>query len=163
MRSHLDKSIMDPKYLATFLLTASVAKDVFAYSLRVHNAKKNPEIPDDKKPFVIAMDKATGITTIAVQLTAGTLIASKKFQNFCCDRLFADVKSNQKMFNLAKSGFGAISTLFGSVVLAKRVLVPLLATPMASHFMPKGREAGTGEPPVFGTFITQSKPSWFIV
>ncbi len=162
VKGHLEKSSLNPRYLANFLLLGGITKDVFAYTMRVNNAKKNPEIPDDKKPFVIAMDKATGVTTTVVQLVTGTAIASDKFQNFCTSRLFADIADDAKRFKMAKLGFAAISTLFGAVVLAKRIVVPLIATPLASYFMPKGLESGKGESPTGSDVVrTQSRPTWF--
>jgi hypothetical protein len=92
------------------------------------------------------------------------LIASDKFQNFCTSRLFKDIAGDARKFNMAKAGFASLSTLFGAVILAKRVIVPFIATPLASYFMPKGRPAGSGvdttDSPVN---ITQSKPTWFTV
>ncbi len=137
VKTHLDKSVANPKYLAGFLLGASITKDVFAYTIRVHNARRNDEIPSDKKPFVIALDKATGVTTAVVQLATGCLIMSDKFQNFCCSRLFKDIKDNKPKYNVARAGFTSISTLVGAVLLAKRIVVPMIATPLADAFMDK--------------------------
>jgi hypothetical protein len=164
VRRHLDKSVSDPKYLARFLLAGSISKDIFAYTMRVRNAEKNPEIPEDKKQFVIAMDKAMGVTTTVVQLVTGGLIASEKFQNYCSSKLFADVASDPRRYNLAKAGFASLSTLFGALILAKRIVVPMISTPLASYFMPKARPAGTPVGAIGSeVFMTQSKPSWFKV
>ncbi len=50
MVNHI-KKCDNAKFLTRTLLLTSVAKDVFAYGLRVHNTLTNDSIPEDKKQF----------------------------------------------------------------------------------------------------------------
>ena len=122
-------SEMGPK---TVIVT-SVSKDVFAYALRVHNTMKNNEIPEDKKSFVAKMDATTGFITAIVQISAGLALANKKVQSAMCKKLFSVLDENSKQFKQASAGFAAVSTLVGATVLAKRILVPLISTPIAGY------------------------------
>lgn len=128
----------DPQLIIPrFLLVTSVVKDVFAYTLRIKNAKNNKEIPEDKKPFVVQMDRATRIVTALTQLSAGFLISSGKLQNFAASKLFKNALNNPELMGILKGSFASLSTLFVSTLLAKRLIVPLIATPLASHFIKK--------------------------
>ena len=140
VRKHIDNCIKKPQTLTNTLLATSISKDAFAYALRVHNTLKNDEIPDDKKSFIAKMDAVTGITTTVVQLSTGLLLASKKVQDGLCNHLFSELKDNPKKFKQASSGFRAVSTLVGATLLAKRILVPLISSPIASYLENKHKQ-----------------------
>ncbi len=127
MVNHI-KKCDNPKFLSRTLLLTSVAKDVFAYGLRVHNTLNNDSIPEDKKRFSADMDMASGITTAVVQIGTGFLISNEKLQNSISNKLFKSLKDNARAFNAAKTSFNAISTMVVATLLAKRILTPLIAT-----------------------------------
>lgn len=129
MVNHI-KKCEDPKFLTRTLLLTSVAKDVFAYGLRVHNTLTNDKIPEDKKKFSAHMDMATGITTAIVQIGAGFLVSNEKMQNGIANKLFAPIKNNKRAFNRARASFSAISTMVIATLFAKRILTPLIASKM---------------------------------
>lgn len=127
MTNHIQKCD-NPKFLTRTLLLTSVAKDVFAYGLRVKNTLENDNIPEDKKKFSAHMDMATGITTALVQISTGFLMSSEKLQNGIAKKLFKPVLDDKKIFNAAKSSFSAISTMIVATLFAKRILTPLIAS-----------------------------------
>lgn len=127
MVNHIQKC-NDPKFLTRTLLLTSVAKDVFAYGLRVHNTLTNDKIPEDKKKFSAHMDTASGITTALVQIGAGFLVSNEKLQNNIANKLFKPIAENKKMFNTAKTSFSAISTMVIATLFAKRILTPFIAS-----------------------------------
>ncbi len=133
MVNHIEKC-SDPKFLTRTLLLTSVAKDVFAYGLRVHNTLTNDKIPEDKKKFSAHMDTASGITTAIVQIGAGFLVSNENIQNGITNRLFKSIKDNSQMFNAAKASFSAISTMVIAALFAKRILTPLIASKMVYKF-----------------------------
>ena len=98
------------------------------------------EIPEDKKSFVAKMDAVTGITTTVVQLSTGLLLANKKVQSAICKRLFSELKDNPKKFKQASAGFATVSTLIGATLLAKRILVPLISSPIAGYLENKHKQ-----------------------
>ncbi len=133
VKKHINKCIENPQFLTNTLLLTSVSKDVFGYALRVHNTMKNDEIPKDKKSFVAKMDAVTGITTAIVQIGTGFFLSNKKIQENICNRLFSELKNSPKKFKQASSSFKTISTLVGATLIAKRIFVPLISSPIASY------------------------------
>lgn len=142
IKKHINKCIESDKFLTYTLLTTSISKDVFAYALRVHNTMKNDEIPKDKKSFVAKMDAVTGIATAIVQMSTGILLANKKLQEGICKHLFSELKDDPKKFKQASSGFKTISTLVGATLIAKRIFVPMIASPIASFLENKHKQKG---------------------
>ena len=140
VKKHIDKCIKSPQFLTNTLLATSISKDVFAYTLRVNNTLKNKEIPEDKKSFVATMDAVTRVITALVQVSAGLLLSNKKLQEGICNRLFSELKDNPKKFKQASSGFRAVSTLVGATLLAKRIIVPLISSPIAGYFENKHKQ-----------------------
>lgn len=140
VKTHINKCIENPQFLTNTLLLTSISKDVFGYALRVHNTLKNDEIPKDKKSFVAKMDAVTGVTTAIVQLSTGILLANKKIQKSICNHLFSELKNNPKQFKQASSGFRAVSTLVGATLLAKRIVVPLISSPIAGYLENKRKQ-----------------------
>ena len=102
MVNHIQKCD-DAKFLTRTLLLTSVAKDVFAYGLRVKNTLENDKIPEDKKKFSAHMDMATGITTAAVQIGAGFLVSNDKLQTNIANKLFKPILNDKRAFNSAKT------------------------------------------------------------
>lgn len=140
VKRHINKCINKQDFLTKTLLVTSISKDVFAYALRVHNTMKNDEIPKDKRSFVATMDAVTGITTAVVQFGTGLLIGNEKIQGAICKRLFSELKNEPKKFEQASKGFKTISTLIGATLFAKRILVPLIASPIAGHIENKHKQ-----------------------
>lgn len=134
-----------------------VAKDGIGCALYTYQSLNNQNIPEDKRPFVAALDLTNGILMISTQIAM--TIGFTKFQN----KLFA--KSLGKYFDrsaakgyqavLAKtekfkgitgedfhpafdkykgtvvSAFTQITGLALSTIVAKRMVVPFLSTPLA--------------------------------
>lgn len=129
MTNHIQKCD-DAKFLTRTLLLTSVAKDVFAYGLRVKNTLENDKIPEDKKKFSAHMDMASGITTALVQISAGFLMSNEKLQEGIARKLFKPVLNDKRAFKAAKTSFSAISTMIVATLFAKRILTPLIASKM---------------------------------
>lgn len=131
-KRHINKSIFQPEHLARTLLLTSVSKDVFAYALRVHNAKNNKEMPEDKREYVVKMDATTGVVTALVQVATGFLVSSHKLQNVLTSNLFKSLSDNPEALKSAKAAFSSLSTMFVATLFAKRILVPYISSKIAS-------------------------------
>ncbi len=157
--NHLKRVINDDAFAAKTIVVCSVMKDVFAYSVRYKTTMDNEKIPEKRRPFVAAMDMASGIVTSVAQIVVGFAIASPKVQNKLWNALFKDAQF--KNIGLAKKSFATILALVGSGVITERVLVPLIATPLASHFekkyFKKNEEGKTQYP--FSSYLHLSKKS----
>lgn len=147
------------KYMGAWAIGSIVLKDGFGCYLYVKQSLNNKDIPDDKRNFVAALDLANGGLMILSQLIAFKTISNEKIQAAIFDGAFKKTFSEAskkgyeailknkdqfknltgKDFNIAfdkfhsniKSTFGLLITLVASTILAKRVLVPFIATPLA--------------------------------
>lgn len=138
VNNHITRAVSDDVFAARALVITNVAKDAISYGFRYNKSKKNEEIPEDKRKFVAALDLASGFTTCAVQLLIGFAISNKKLQRNLCNKLFGQLKdSAPKTFDIAKKGFISACALIGSGIIGERVIVPLIATPLASYIKTK--------------------------
>lgn len=136
--NHVKKVINDDIFAARMLVGSNVLKDAIVYSFRYNKSANNEEIPEEKREFVASMDMASGITTCVVQLALAFVITNRKMQAKACDKLFGHLKNKSKeLYSISKKGFIAAAALIGSGVIGERVLVPLIATPIASHLKEK--------------------------
>ncbi len=161
-----------------------VAKDGIGCALYTYQSLNNQNIPEDKRPFVAALDLTNGILMISTQIAM--TIGFTKFQN----KLFA--KSLGKYFDrsaakgyqavLAKtekfkgitgedfhpafdkykgtvvSAFTQITGLALSTIVAKRMVVPFLSTPLADtakKWMMKDEQKPTVNPETKNSFDTE--------
>lgn len=119
----------------------------------------NEKIPEKRRPFVAAMDMASGIVTAIAQIVVGFAIANPKIQNRLWDSMFKNTQF--KHIGAAKKSFATILALVGSGVITERVLVPLIATPLAAKmekkFFKKDDEGNTKYP--FSNYLHISKKS----
>lgn len=133
--NHLKRVINDDAFAAKTIVVCSVMKDVFAYSVRYKTTMENKKIPEKRRPFVAAMDMASGIVTSIAQIVVGFAIASPKIQNRLWNAIFKDAQF--KNIGIAKKSFATILALVGSGVITERILVPLIATPLAEKMEKK--------------------------
>lgn len=115
----------------------------FAYTVRYKTTMENEKIPEKRRPFVAAMDMASGIVTAVAQLVVGFAIASPKVQNKLWDSMFKNAQF--KNIGAARKSFTTILALIGSGVITERILVPLLATPLAAKMEKKFFKTEDGE------------------
>ena len=130
LNNHLKRVISDDAFAAKTIVVCSVLKDVFAYSVRYKTTMENKKIPEKRRPFVAAMDLASGIVTAIAQIAVGFSIANPKLQNALWNKMFKNAQF--KHIGAAKKSFATILALIGSGVITERVLVPLMATPFAA-------------------------------
>ena len=132
--NHVDKSILNSNYAAKILVGASVAKDAFEYAISYKQTLDNKKIPCNKRKLVASLDLFTGILSCLTQLGLGFAIANKKIQDKVSNFLFQDLIKSQKWKALERcnTGLVIISSLLISTIFAKRILVPFIATPIAS-------------------------------
>ncbi len=132
MKKHIHKSMHDPKFLTGVLVATSVAKDVVGYGTRIITDSRNKRIPEDKKHFLTDMNITNAIVSTAAQLGVALVVSSDCVQKNITEKLFSPVKNHPKIFKAASRSFLILSTLLASTVLAKRLIVPIVATPIAS-------------------------------
>ena len=119
----------------------------------------NKKIPEDKRKFVAALDLANGGLMVGMQLLTFFTISNRKVQDKIFNKLFgknftraadkamkAALQKSDKLKNITgqefhyareadkkglKNAFSYLTSLAASTLLAKRVIVPFIATPLA--------------------------------
>lgn len=152
---HIKNCVSNPASAAKFLVMANVAKDAYKQGIFFNQSLNNKEIPEDKRKYVAALDLAIGVANCAVQIVAGFTIANEKLQKKLCNYIFGALKDRnsaiykqfpqkiksfagrklitpEKLFRGCSKGFVAMSTLIGSQIIAKRIVVPVISPAMAS-------------------------------
>jgi len=147
------------KFITALGITSIVLKDGLGCYLYVKQSLNNKKIPSDKRKFVAALDLTNGGLMIGMQLLMFKTFANEKFQEKLFGKLFnkyfdrparkglqALLSSQEKFKNLsgkdfntvfesakktAKGTFGALTSLVAAVIIAKRIIVPFIATPLA--------------------------------
>ncbi|MBR2386437.1 hypothetical protein IKA92_03990 [bacterium] len=140
-------------------LASTMSKDIVATYYYVTQSAKNKKIPPEKRSFVAALDLGNGIMNVIGALAIGlpmkgwmeklfdskiekkyfsTEVAEKTMQKIAEAGKKIDKEKFMEAFmkrkDLAKTGLCVMGTLVGSQIIAKRILTPLIATPMASAF-----------------------------
>lgn len=147
------------KFMSAIGVTSIVLKDGLGCYLYVKQSLNNKKIPEDKRKFVAALDLANGGLMIAMQLLMFFTISNKKVQNKIFNKLFgkyftrsADKALQAKLgkidklkgmtgkeFHTAreadkkglKNAFSYLISLAAATLIAKRIIVPFIATPLA--------------------------------
>lgn len=156
---------------ATAIIISNLSKDGVNCYYYVSQSLKNKKIPEEKRKFVAALDLSNGLLNITVMTAFGILItkpikmffdkviAPKHFSQRIIQQKYKELKNIPKLANLvsldkiegaikrnsknARTGLEVITTLVVTQIVAKRIIVPLIATPMASFFKKK-MEKGAG-------------------
>ncbi len=151
--------IDNAKFMSLIGVTSIVLKDGLGCFLYVKQSLSNDKIPEDKRKFVAALDLSNGGLMIIMQLLMFFTISSKTVQQKMFNKLFGKnfTRSANKALKLKlknieelkgmtgkefykarekdKKGlmgaFGYLTSLAAATLLAKRVIVPFIATPLA--------------------------------
>ncbi len=147
----------DPKKYMKWGIYSIVLKDGLGCAMYVWQSLNNKKIPEEKRKFVAALDLTNGGLMIATQLLMAkgmSKISSKLFEKYfgklfnssAAQKCAAKIKEQPKFSNLTNkefnktfkkfknqigSFFEVLTTLVAATIVAKRVIVPFIATPMA--------------------------------
>lgn len=145
----------------TIATISCVTKDAVNCAYYVHQSLNNERIPEEKRKFVASLDLSNGILNIITQLILGPAtekLTNKAFDKFVAPKRYSEAAAEaiqsldglkgkvpletimdqlNKNKRYYKAGLGVLSALIGTQIIAKRVIVPFLATPMASYFKEK--------------------------
>ncbi len=155
----LGKAITNPAAIGAaygFAQVSNLTKDAVNCGYYVAQSLNNDRIPDDKRNFVAGMDLANGVLNVSLQSIVGAYIAKnsdevfkthfgkKYFSSDVMQKQYKNLVNKSVTFeefvaarkakgNACKKGFTLLATLIGMQVVTKRVVVPLLSTPMADN------------------------------
>lgn len=138
---HVMRPFQPDSLLRNIAMASVISKDAVGCYYYVTQSLKNEKIPEDKRKFVAALDLSNGILNVGVQ-TAATLLLTPYFDKFFDKFLEKGFKAKglDNLISTSKTGFGLAAGLILTQIVIKRVVVPLIATPMASVFKKKMEE-----------------------
>lgn len=149
---------IDEIKLGKVLVVANAFKDLINCGFYVYQSYNNKKIPEEKRKFVAALDLTNGLFMVTSQILLGLTICNKAVQERLNKYLFGGLKEKatkyalesnkgftqetaakfgEKIFKNCGKGFTVASGLIVSTIIAKRLLVPFIATPTASWFKQK--------------------------
>ena len=133
---------------------SNITKDGVNCAYYVMQSLNNQKIPEENRAFVAGMDFANGGLNVIGQAVIGTWIgkwAGEFFDKRLAPKYFSEdvykatykqiqsklryeefVNMMDKYKNFSKTGLKVITALIGMQIVSKRIITPLLATPMAS-------------------------------
>ncbi|HNW26603.1 MAG TPA: hypothetical protein PLG15_01280 [Candidatus Gastranaerophilaceae bacterium] len=147
------------KFIAGLGIFSIILKDGLGCYLYVKQSLANKKIPEDKRKFVAALDLTNGGLMISSQILAFLTVSNEKVQEKLFGKLFGKTFDNlakkfyvkinavkndttkmtlqefEECFKKFKGGtkniFAFLTSLVAATILAKRVIVPFIATPLA--------------------------------
>ena len=153
------KYLTNPKAAGAAVAIATVSnvtKDGVNCAYYVTQSLNNERIPEDQRKFVAGLDLANGILNVVLQAVAGTAIGKaaanffdekvvpKYFSEDACKEMYKKIGNKMKYEDFkgimeknkgfAKAGLSVIATLVGTQIIVKRIITPLIATPLATVF-----------------------------
>ncbi len=129
---NITNSLNSPTKMARAFVIANVLKDMVGSVFYVSQSYNNEKMPEDKRKLVAALDLANGAAMCFFQLLLGFTISDKAVQDRLAKKLFGSFEhTNPARFLTCKTGLATITSLLISAIIAKRVITPLVTTPMA--------------------------------
>jgi len=133
VQSHISKRVADGMFDAKILLGSAIALDVYSNGVDYVQIGKNKNINKHDKKYLQAYKLTNGAAEGMVQLIAGAILLNNKTQEYLLkvSKKFAGMPVNPS--NLVKNNFRILTTLVGSVLIAKRIIAPLIVTPLTTY------------------------------
>ncbi len=151
--------VNDASIIGTVGIASILLKDGLGCYMYVTQSLNNEKIPEDKRKFVAALDLVNGVLMMSLQFLMHKTISNKKFQAKTFDKMFgkffdrkaakgyaAALGGTEKFKGITgdkfhpalqnykdtiSSAFAQITSLAAATIVAKRMIVPFIATPLA--------------------------------
>lgn len=153
----------DSKFITALSVSSIVAKDGYGCFVYVWQNEHNKEIPKDKRKFITGLDIANGALMVLAQIAAYMTISKRAVQLKMFDKILGKYFTQNRFENIEKLvsknleikdkniikkeferykenievAFTHLATLITTTIIAKRILVPYIATPLADFYKNK--------------------------
>lgn len=134
IKNHVEKCIKAPGYNSKILLVSAVGLDIFGNVVDSVQIRHNKQLPKQEKKYLVAYKLVNAFISGILELIAGFVIAHPRVQAFFCEKLLKGINRNSTEFKTYSTGLNLLSTLFISTVLIKRLVAPVIITPLAAKF-----------------------------
>lgn len=153
----------DSKFITALSVSSIVAKDGYGCFVYVWQNEHNKKIPKDKRKFITGLDIANGALMVLAQIAAYMTISKRAVQLKMFDKILGKYFTQNRFENIEKLvsknleikdkniikkeferykenievAFTHLATLITTTIIAKRILVPYIATPLADFYKNK--------------------------
>jgi len=132
-QNHITKRVANGMFDAKTLLGASIAIDVYSNGVDYLQISQNKKINKQDKNYLKAYKLTNGIVEGLIQIAAGAMLLNNKSQEYLLrvSRKITGMPLNPS--KMVKNNFRILTTLAGSAILAKRILAPIIVTPLTTY------------------------------
>lgn len=132
-KNHIVKCADDDKYAAKALLLTTVGLNMYSNVVDYYQLKRNDDIKGEEKQYLQAFRITDGLVSAVTQTAAGLAIISDKAQGAIIKGISKFYKGFDKTLNkTGRRHLLKLTSLIGAIAITKRILTPLIVTPVAS-------------------------------
>ncbi len=132
-KNHIVKCANNDTYAAKALLLTTVGLNLYSNVINYYQLTKNNDIEEEEKEFLKSFRIVNGFISVIAQTAAGLAIISDKAQRVIIKGISKFYKGfDQNLDRRGRRNLLKLSSLIGAIVLTKRILTPLVVTPIAS-------------------------------
>lgn len=133
VKDHINKSLKEnSKYPENFALAVNIGTGLVEAAWNIKKAHESKKLSDDEKKFLISYDVIEETLAIILQAGLGLFVLKKGVQDKLFKFIFKGIsKKTHEETKMAKKALSLVTSITASAVLGKRVLVPLIATPLS--------------------------------
>jgi hypothetical protein len=133
IENHISKSRLSDSYSLKTLILADVVMDAYGNAADYVNISKNKNIPEKEKNYLKSYKIANGVMSCIIETVAGFLILGEATQKNLTKKLFGNIeKIDPLKYTALSKGIKAFSSIVIATVIAKRIIVPFIVTPLTS-------------------------------
>ena len=138
LKNHIEKCAANNSYAAKSLLFTTVGLDIYSNMVDYFQLNKSKEIKKDDKQYLKDYKLVNAFVSATADTVVGLTIISDKSQKLIIRGISKFQKDFTKTLNKGiRENIMKISSLLGAVIFTKRILVPLIVTPLTSLFKKK--------------------------
>lgn len=117
------------------LMVSSVVLDTYGSVNDILNIRNSSQIPEDRKVYAEKSRVAGLAMSVALQIGAGLTVLNDKFQKRVSEFLFYKLKKDgdTELFKKCSKGLKTITGLVFITTVLKRVILPIINSPVASN------------------------------
>lgn len=133
LQKHITRRVNDGAFDTKTLLGAAIALDIYSNGVDYLQIKHNDNLNKRDKQYLQAYKLTNGLVEGAIQLVAGSFLLNPKTQDFLLKLSKKHTGMPVNPSKIVKNNFRILTTLFGSALLAKRIIAPLIVTPLTTY------------------------------
>ena len=133
IKNHITRSRINSVYNTKALIVSAALLDIYGNTVDCIKIYNNKAIPDEQKKYLVSYKMVNGLVSAILETVAGFLITNKETQEKLSNFFFKSIKNNNpELFSQCSKGLMIFSSIVISTVMVKRLIAPVIITPIAS-------------------------------